>query len=179
MPTSSLHQDVCRKEKPCFKWKIWLSFLDCISFLSLICVLEAALEQRPQNLHFPATGKILNALFGQIKWPHEDSQNVHELRKSWSVIGVCVSQHLGGILCQKSILTSLSVCVYGGGCGCCGCRGWLWRLLLCWLQMVARWFCWVAVDRLLHCWPAHKYHSRRNMETSGKHPNPKKWNFSI
>lgn len=83
MPTSSLHQDVCRKEKPCFRWKMWLSFLDCIIFLSLICVLEAALKQRPQNLHFPATGKILNALFGQIKWPHEDSQNVHELRKSW------------------------------------------------------------------------------------------------
>lgn len=46
--------------------------------------------------------------------------------KASCVIGVCFSQHLGGILCQKSILTSLTVCVCS--------RSWLWLL---WLVVAA------------------------------------------
>lgn len=97
------------------------------------------------------------ALWQMDHWPVKDmllvgSDSVASFRKKKHI---CVAMCLRAVGCQVSVMSYLYACVYGVDCGCCG---WMWRWLFCWLWgggvlILAGW-CWLLS---LQCWLANKF----------------------
>lgn len=97
------------------------------------------------------------ALWQMDHWPVKDmllvgSDSVASFRKKKHI---CVAMCLCAVGCQVSVMSYLYACVYGVDCGCCG---WMWRWLFCWLWgggvlILAGW-CWLLS---LQCWLANKF----------------------